>query len=112
LVKELMTNDCARVLAEFQDNHSGFPEVFVTDKRGLLVATTNKTSDYYQADEPWWTEAYNEGKGKAFHGRIEYDDSAGYEAISMYAPIKDPQTDELIGVVKAVCNVTAIKLEL
>jgi len=111
-VKRLMTNPCARVLAEFQDSHSGFPEIFVTDKRGLIVATTNKTSDYYQADEPWWTEAYNDGKGKAYYGRLEYDDSAGHEAISLYAPVKDPETGEVIGIIKAVCNVTAIKLEL
>ncbi len=112
LVKRLMTNQCARVLAEFQDSQSGFPEIFVTDKRGLIVATTNMTSDYYQADEPWWSEAWNEGRGKAYYGRIEYDDSAGHEAISLYAPVKDPETGELIGIIKAVCDIRAIKLEL
>ena len=74
--------------------------------------TTNKTSDYYQADEAWWTETYANGLGKSLFGAIEYDESALAEAIPIYVPITDPDTGSAIGVMKAVCDITAIKMEL
>jgi hypothetical protein len=111
-IKALMTNECAQLLVAFQEDNDGFPEVFVTDERGLIVAETNKTSDYYQADEDWWREAYNNGAGKSYHGEIEYDESAGSESISVYVPVNDPETGKTIGVIKAVCDITVIKMEL
>jgi hypothetical protein len=111
-IKPFVTNDCALLLIDFQDTHDGFAEIFVTDRSGLIVAETNKTSDYYQADEDWWIDAFAEGRGKAYHGPLEYDESAQSEAISVYVPVRDPQTDEAIGVMKAVCDLTAIKMEL
>jgi hypothetical protein len=110
--RSLLTNACARQLVDFQENHDEFPEVFVTDRHGLIVAATNKTSDYCQADEGWWIRAYDEGRGHAHHGPIEYDHSAHAEAISLYVPVIDPDTQKAIGVAKAVCDITVIKMEL
>ena len=62
--------------------------------------------------EDWWKEAYNQGMGKSYYGEIEYDDSARAEAISLYTPIMEPETGKAIGVMKAVCDITAIKMEL
>ena len=84
----------------------------VTDKRGLICGETNKTTDYYQADEQWWITAYNLGKGKSYYGGIEYDESAMAEVISIYVPVIDPGINKAIGVIKAACDITAIKMEL
>ncbi len=111
-MKPCLTNPCAKVLVGFQETNKGFSEVFVTDGRGLVVAATNKTSDYLQADEAWWTDTFAGGRGKARHGEIEYDPSARSEAISLYAPVIDPETKQAVGVIKAVCDLTAIKMEL
>ena len=112
LVKALITSPCAQFLVDFQEDHPGYPEIFVTDARGLIVAATNKTSDYWQADESWWQTAYSKGKGKSHHGEIEYDESAHSESISLNVPVLDPESGQAIGVVKAVCDITAIKMEL
>lgn len=112
LAKSLVINECAQRLIDFQEQHDGFPEIFVTDARGLIAAATNRTSDYLQADEPWWNETFNAGKGKSHYGAIEYDESAYSESIPLYVPIIDPQTSKAIGVLKAVCDITAIKMEL
>lgn len=109
-IKPFLTNDCADVLVEFQEAHDGFPELLVTDSRGLLVAASNKSTDYLQADEGWWTKTYDEGCGHT--GPLEYDKSARSESISVCVPIYDPHGHRVIGVIKAVCDVTAIKLEL
>jgi hypothetical protein len=111
-IKSLLTNQCSQRLIDFQEEHDEFPEIFVTEAKGLIVGETNKTSDYYQADEQWWSEAYNGGKGRTFHGEIEYDESAMAESIPIYTPIMESENQEVIGIIKAVCDITAIKMEL
>ena len=111
-IKPFITNDTALFLVAFQEKNDVFSEIFVTDKKGLIVGETNKTSDYYQADEEWWVQTFNEGRGKEFFGEIEYDESSRSEAIPIYVPVFDPDSQEVIGVIKAVCDITAIKLEL
>jgi len=111
-IKSLLTNQCSQRLIDFQEEYDEFPEIFVTDAKGLIVGETNKTSDYYQADEQWWSEAYKGGKGKTFYGEIEYDESAMAESIPIYIPIMESGNKKVIGIIKAVCDITAIKMEL
>ncbi|MEK7090191.1 MAG: hypothetical protein AAB930_01245, partial [Patescibacteria group bacterium] len=110
--KQFQEDPAAHKLIEFQEENPAFSEIFITDKFGLNVAQTNKTSDFYQADEEWWTGSYNDGKGREYHGAIEFDESAQAEAISVYIPVFDAESGELIGIAKAVLNIAAIKLEL
>jgi hypothetical protein len=77
-----------------------------------MVALTNRTSDYYQADEDWWVKTYNGGQGIPSHGDVEYDGSAAAEAIAMYVPITDPETMTSIGVMKVLVDIAAIKMAL
>lgn len=111
-IGSFLVNGVAVKLVEFQRVNPGFREIFVTDEHGLNVGQTNKTTDYYQADEEWWIRAYNSGEGRAYHGLVEFDESAQTEAISLYVPIRDPDTARVIGVAKAVLSITAIKAEL
>jgi hypothetical protein len=113
-VKDFLINPAAELLIAFQDadDHQGYSEIFITDARGLNVAMTNKTSDYYQADEDWWVKAYADGAGHAYYGDIEFDESAMTEAISVYIPLRAPETQHVIGIMKAVIDITAIKREL
>ncbi len=104
----LTQNAAADALREFQAKCPELSEIFVTDRFGLNVAQTNKTSDYYQADEDWWTAAYAGGKGKAYHGNIEFDQSSQKEAIALYFPVLDEQ-GAVLGVVKAVLDLDYLK---
>lgn len=110
-IKPFLTNATAGVLLAFQEQHLGFTEMFVTCALGLNVGQTNKTSDYYQADEAWWIDAFAAGAGKSYFGEIEYDESAKTEAISLYVPIRATD-NRAIGVLKAVMDINAIKGEL
>ena len=104
-----LKNPAAFELYIFQENNPGYPEIFITDASGLNVAQTNKTTDYYQADEGWWIMAYNDGAGEKFHGLIEYDESAQSESVSLHVPIYDPETGAAIGIIKAVVDMVGIK---
>jgi hypothetical protein len=111
-IGSFISNECARALIAFQEAHEGFAEIFIADAVGLIVGETNKTSDYYQADEGWWIKAYHDGRGKSYYGEIEYDDSARAEAIALYVPVIDPQTRQAIGVIKSIYNISSIIVEL
>ena len=57
------------------------------------------TSDFYQADEEWWKDAYNGGKGNVFAGGIEFDASSKYWVIPIAVPMFD-HNREVVGILK------------
>lgn len=81
-------------------------EIFLTDRYGGLVASSDRTSDFYQADEEWWLEAFAGGKGKFFIGDIEYDLSSGVWGVPFVIPIRDEGMN-LQGICKAVVAIDA-----
>jgi len=81
-----------------------FAEVLVTNKYGANVAVTQKTSDYYQADEKWWQQAKTNG---SYVGPVVYDRSTQAHAMKIACRIDDPN-GEFAGVVKAALNVQEI----
>jgi PAS domain S-box-containing protein len=104
LVKKTQESRSGEKLKSIARNDNAVEEIFITDKKGGLVAASNKTSDFYQADERWWQEAYSEGEGKIFVEDLEYDESAGTLGMSISVPIYGEEK-EVIGVCKAIVNV-------
>jgi hypothetical protein len=84
-------------------------EIFVTDRKGLVVCQSAKTTDYYQADEQWWIDAYAEGKGRPHHGPLEFDRSANTYAVSIYVPVTEAGT--VLGVAKGAIAEAAFEEE-
>ena len=63
-MQEVLNNDLAKALRrdfiEFFENKHGyrvFPEAYVTNRHGVVIASTGRTSDYWQADEEWYQKA-------------------------------------------------------
>jgi len=100
-IVSLITNELADQLKEFQEKQGGLAEIFITDQKGLLIASTNKTSDFYQGDELWWQEAFLRNDPNGSFGNREYDESALVEDIPLYLVIRGERSD-VIGVLKAV----------
>ncbi|MDD5561651.1 MAG: ATP-binding protein [Candidatus Omnitrophica bacterium] len=78
-------------------------EIFFTDRYGGLVVASEKTSDFYQADEGWWQKTFNAGKGNVFIGDMEFDQSSRNWSITISVPVYNKDL-ELIGVCKAIYN--------
>jgi len=85
-------------------------EVFATNTRGELIASTEKTSDYWQADEVWWQRAMLQKFRHAFVEGINYDASAGVYSVDVAVPIRDwhHPVDPPVGVVKGVVNASPL----
>ncbi len=103
-----ITNAGALELNEFQQLFPAHVEVFVTDRYGGLVAATNHTSDYYQADEEWWQAAFNEGQGAVFIDQPKYDERSATYGVNMAVPVYAANSKEVVGVLHTTYRIEPI----
>lgn len=110
LISGLLTNDVALALVRVEENFPGFTEIFVTDKNGVVFASTIKTEDYLQSDEEWWQRCFSEGSGEAFYSELSFDTSASSEGMAIHVPIM--HNGQSIGCIKAFFGVTSLYQEI
>lgn len=106
LISRLLEAPVSQWLLTKQNATAGFvTEVFVMDNKGLNVAQSVETSDYWQGDEAKWQETYSVGPDALHISEVEFDDSTGFYQSQASLAIKDPQTGEVIGAVTFGINV-------
>ncbi|MBL8089916.1 MAG: GAF domain-containing protein [Anaerolineales bacterium] len=104
LMRSVLQNELSSTLLEFKSNFPAHVEVFVTDIKGANIASTDITSDYYQADEEWWQKAYNNGRGAAFISQPIFDRSTETLSVQMAVPIFDSQNENILGILRTTVN--------
>ncbi len=104
LMTQVLDNPASAFIREHNRVTAAFREILVSDRFGRLVAASGKTSDYFQADEPWWRAAYLEGKGQRYISDITYDESAGVYSIEIAEPIRDSMSGDVVGIVKGIVD--------
>jgi GAF domain-containing protein/HAMP domain-containing protein len=108
LVSPVLNNEVSSELREYRDTFPENVEVFVTDKYGANIAATNRTSDYYQADEEWWQVAYNNGQGAVYIGQPEFDQSSNTFGLNIAIPLYAHGTQEVTGVLRTTVNINSV----
>ncbi len=83
----------------------GIEELFVTESHGLNAAYSQPTTDFVQKDEDWWVQAQ---QSKKHIEPMTFDQSAGVLGLSISQAISSPDSDEFLGVMKAVIPVTVL----
>ncbi|MBE9529590.1 MAG: HAMP domain-containing protein, partial [Proteobacteria bacterium] len=99
----LKTTGSKDLIARQAKRPDNYGEIFTTDARGATVAMTKPLSDYFQADEEWWSDTYREGLGGVFLDYRGYDESIGAVALGIVVPVIDDDT--IIGILKVNYNV-------
>jgi phosphoserine phosphatase RsbU/P len=109
-IKALLTNEIAGQLNSFRTLHPVFAEIFVTDANGRLLAATDKTSDYWQADELWWERGFSLPVRNHYVEGIQYDASARVFSLDVAMPIRDRTKPDapVLGVLKGVIDVSPL----
>lgn len=107
LVRAKLDNPLAAYLREYRTLYPENVEVFATDLRGALLGATNRTSDFYQADEDWWQAAYNAGAGTIYYSQPTYDESSGALSINIALPIYDPSDSKMAGILRTTVDLAA-----
>jgi signal transduction histidine kinase/CheY-like chemotaxis protein/HAMP domain-containing protein len=104
-LKQLLENELSKTLKAFGSVEGSLGEILVTEKTGRLVASTNKTSDYWQADEDWWQKTYDKGKGRLFLSNFGYDKNAKVYVLNICVPVFSSD-NKVVGIIKGVLNVS------
>lgn len=106
------TNPVGQQLGRFSEAFPQQLETFVTDMNGATLGSTNLLSDYYQADEGWWTSAANGGSGAIYVSEPEFDDSLNANVIQIALPVMDDSGTRLLGVIRSSLPLTGISAAL
>ena len=97
-----MTNPVAEYLNYQQIIMPGvYGEIFLTNRFGVMIATTGKLTTLAHSHKYWWVACYDNGKGKIFLDDRGFDTSVQGYVLGVVIPIKDK--NEIIGILK--CNV-------
>lgn len=86
-MKSFDSNDSAKALAKIQKSKPYLVEFILTDNQGANVGITGMTSDYWQGDEPKFTNAYADGKGATYIARPQKDKSTGEVISQVSVPV-------------------------
>jgi hypothetical protein len=100
----LLHSSASQFLADIVAHDTIYREILVTDRQGRLVAASNVTSDYFQADEDWWKGSFDDGRGRVVVTDVRRDESAGVYAFEIAVPVPSPGAEELSGVMKIVAD--------
>lgn len=88
-MQALMDNPCGKLLCKMQKEMPYLAEAFVMDNQGANVAMTDKTSDYWQGDEPKWQESFKGGVGAVHISDVKFDDSTQTYTVQVSVPVMD-----------------------
>lgn len=83
-------------------------EAFAMDARGLNVATSDVTSDFWQGDESKFQETFGVGPGAVHISEIELDESTQAYQAQVSLTIVDPETQTLLGALTVGVNPDAL----
>lgn len=101
-IQSHMTNPVANHLKLQQDIFPGmYGEIFLTNRYGVMIATTGKLTTLAHAHKYWWRACYNNGKGRIFFDDRGFDTSVKGYVLGIVVPIKE--NGDLIGILK--CNI-------
>ncbi len=97
--EEILANPTSTHFKHFKASGRNYiAEMFLTDMRGETIASTQRLTDYWQADEQWWVDAFNQGQGDVFLDERGFDKSTKLYVLGVVVPVMDG--DKAIGVLK------------
>ncbi|MDM8535249.1 ATP-binding protein [Desulfobacterales bacterium HSG17] len=97
-----MTNSAAGYLIQQQELFPDkYGEIFLTNRFGVMIATTGKLTTLAHVHKYWWIAGYNDGKGRIFFDDRGFDASVKGYVLGIVVPVREK--DEIIGILK--CNI-------
>lgn len=99
-IEAVLNAPASAMLKKIKDESAGtFTEIFLMDAKGLTVAASDATSDYWQGDEAKWKQTFLAGPDAIHFSEIELDKSTQKKQAQVSLPIIDPTTKQVIGAI-------------
>lgn len=104
-IQKHMANPVADFLRYQQTLIPGeYGEIFLTNRYGVMIATTGKLTTLAHAHKYWWLASYNDGQSRIFIDDRGFDSSVQGYVLGVVIPIIN--NGEMLGILK--CNVNII----
>ena len=112
----LLSNPIDEEIDRFSLVDHSFVEILITGDEGRIAAASNKSSDFWQADETWWQEGAKTGRESVWVEGVSLDESAGVYSLDVIVPVFYREEDggsagaprKLLAVIKGVVDVTPL----
>jgi len=114
-LKQMLNNELALRWQAIQRQQPRTAKALITDRLGRLAAAANKTTDYYQGDDPWWERCWANGLGRTVVAGPLFDESAisssgtpGAIVVNVCLPIRDSRPgrqNDMVGIIKLALEV-------
>ena len=99
LIVERTSNEVAEYLKAQQELFPGYyGEIFLTNKYGVMIASTGKLTTLAHQHKYWWQAGYHDGKGRVFIDDRGFDESVGDYVVGMVVPVV--KNNEVVGMLK------------
>ena len=106
MIAELLSRPASKKLIDYKTGGEGlFTEIFAMDNKGLNVAQSDATSDYWQGDEAKWKKTFLAGSNVTFIDEVEFDESTQTYQAQVSLSITDPDGGAVIGAITVGINV-------
>lgn len=99
LIDSKINNKLARYFRSLKSKHGKvYTEIFAMDNKGLIVAASEPTTDYWQGDEKKWLDTYGTGYAYSFYISERYlDESTQKTQVQLSIPLVSD--DKVIGAI-------------
>lgn len=106
MIDATLAKPLSQFLKQKQEESGGvITEMFVMDAKGLNVAQSDMTSDYWQGDEAKFQKSFGAGADAVFVDEVEKDESTQTLQSQASMTVKDPATGEPIGAITIGINI-------
>ena len=110
MIDAVLERPASLMLADVRESSDGmFTEIFVMDAKGLNVAQSDPTSDYWQGDEAKWQDTFGVSADAIHLSEIEEDESTQTFQSQVSLSIADPDNGAVIGAITVGVNVELIE---
>lgn len=100
MVLEMLDRQASIIARDRRELSNGIiTEIIVMDNRGMNVAISDRTSDFFQGDEAKYQETFLKGSSAVHVSELEFDESTQKTQTQVSLTVTDPETGQPIGAV-------------
>ncbi len=89
-----------------------FVEIIITEANGINVLITRPVEKIAHQDTGWWQEARMQGQAGIGITPVHWDEATGLPVVGLALPIIDPNTKEVLGVIRGLVKLTELQRRL
>jgi signal transduction histidine kinase/CheY-like chemotaxis protein/HPt (histidine-containing phosphotransfer) domain-containing protein len=113
LVLQYRNNPLTMALSRFRGHEHLHDNLMLLDRHaGLVAAQGERPARFNHGNEAWWQAAWNHGQGGRYLGVLDSELDGSPRSLFIAVGIRDPRTNQTIGVLASTYHLAAIQRDL